>query len=369
MSRFNSQHKGFTLVELLVVIAIIGILIALLLPAVQAAREAARRMQCSNNMKQFGLALHNYHDAMKTLPSLKCWNQNNNIWSGLFRLLPFLEQGAAYEAVVSESAQSSSPGPDPVGAPSIGKIRVPTLCCPSDGESMTINDQAGYECYKTSIMMSVGDVINNNNDPYTFDIADVYTQGVMRTRGLFFPWAWKGLESITDGTSNTIAASESVVTTTTSSTTPNNMVKGGNVSESTIWNGGTNAIVPSACMSKRNSTHTNMLSGTLHRSFRGARIFDGRASMIAFTTALPPNSPSCLYTDINRLGFFPPSSNHTGGVNSVYADGSVHFISETIHSGDLSLDYRPIVYYSGESPFGVWGALGSLRGGESKTLE
>jgi type II secretory pathway pseudopilin PulG len=353
-----------------VVIAIIGVLIALLLPAVQAAREAARRMQCSNHLKQFGIALHNYHDVHGTFPALRCQGgtKGSTNWTGIFSLFPFMEQQSAYDTIIGEMGTNA--GPDPVDAPTVGKTRVATLCCPSDYESMKINDQAGYECYKTSIMMSVGDVINNNyidNPPDTI----AYTKDSLKMRGMFFSLFWKGLESVSDGTSNTIVASESVCTDTTSSTNPNPKVKGGTVYDLTIWTGGTTATInPSICIGKRSSSDPTLLTTTLYRSFRGARIFDGRTVMIAFVTSLPPNSPNCLYTDnLTTFGFFSTSSFHSGGVNSVLADGSGRFISETINCGNLSNNYKPIDYYQGTSPFGIWGALGSLNGGETVTVQ
>src|SRR6056297_1076372 len=98
MKKFFSPRRGFTLVELLVVIAIIGILVALLLPAVQAAREAARRMQCGNNLKQMALAMHNYHDTHKAFPfSYMIDPSNLNVQSWGTRLLPFIEQSAIYD--------------------------------------------------------------------------------------------------------------------------------------------------------------------------------------------------------------------------------------------------------------------------------
>jgi prepilin-type N-terminal cleavage/methylation domain-containing protein len=100
MHKLKQPLRGFTLVELLVVIAIIGILVGLLLPAVQAAREAARRMQCSNNLKQIGLAAHNYESSMKVLPSGYVRTNNQEGWGWAALLLPYTEQGSLYEQLV-----------------------------------------------------------------------------------------------------------------------------------------------------------------------------------------------------------------------------------------------------------------------------
>ncbi len=134
-SRFPaiSRRHGFTLVELLVVIAIIGILIALLLPAVQAAREAARRMTCSNHLKQIGLALHNYHLSNKCFPAgaFLTWDLNTYRGSILIRLLPFFEEQSLYDMFDLEQG--------PVGqqlltssGDLIQSIEVATYQCPSD---------------------------------------------------------------------------------------------------------------------------------------------------------------------------------------------------------------------------------------------
>ena len=114
------KRTGFTLVELLVVIAIIGILVALLLPAVQAAREAARRMSCGNNLKQYGVAIHNYHDTYKCLPpsgdwtampgdSQTLWNNPSLSWQA--RILPFAEQQAMYDQIKMNVSFSGNAGP------------------------------------------------------------------------------------------------------------------------------------------------------------------------------------------------------------------------------------------------------------------
>src|SRR5438309_1112944 len=104
MSLCSPHRRGFTLVELLVVIAIIGVLVALLLPAVQSAREAARRTQCSNNQKQIGIALHNYHDAFGKLPYVRGGRSQSRCgdYHGLVGLLPFMEQQPRFDAMTND---------------------------------------------------------------------------------------------------------------------------------------------------------------------------------------------------------------------------------------------------------------------------
>ena len=142
-SQIPNQKSAFTLVELLVVIAIIGILIALLLPAVQAAREAARRMQCSNNLRQIGLALHGYHESNKTFPPGAFifgpgWIERRG--SILIRLLPYLEQQALFDAFdfsVGTDGQTF-----PSSSQKIGSTIVPTYVCPSDKNQGLFNGRA-----------------------------------------------------------------------------------------------------------------------------------------------------------------------------------------------------------------------------------
>ena len=136
----KNNRNGFTLVELLVVIAIIAVLVGLLLPAVQAAREAARRIQCQNNLKQIGLALHNYHSAFDRFPPSALVDLsvsstgNNGSWSVHGRILPYLEQGNLFERVDLSIAWD--------GQTAIDNMKVPGFGCPSDPGSDPGSDQA-----------------------------------------------------------------------------------------------------------------------------------------------------------------------------------------------------------------------------------
>src|SRR4051794_3694487 len=150
MSR--SRHRGFTLIELLVVIAIIGVLIALLLPAVQAAREAARRTQCINNLKQIGLALQNYHDATTSLPfdhGPGGWNE----WGSHVMLLPFIEQAPLYNSInfyyPSMNALNGDPALDPNNGSSLNmtifSVTINAYNCPSDTDRINVGIANGKQ--------------------------------------------------------------------------------------------------------------------------------------------------------------------------------------------------------------------------------
>ena len=353
----KDSKKGFTLVELLVVIAIIGILVALLLPAVQAAREAARRMQCTNNLKQFGIALHNYHDINKCFPPRKggttgTWvsedpgQHNSGRLSGFVSLLPFIEQTAMYDQIKSgDSAAGIQPwGPYPYQGWSAWNVAPDCLICPSSSHSSTRTQAVNYA-------FSVGDQISGNRD-------------ASNPRGLFGSRDGVGFNKISDGTSNTIAMSEHNITdfdvTTTSASNRIEKAEGTAISISGI------ATNPGECVAVLNGKY--YADGTQVKGRTGWNWTDGQIEKIGFTTVLPPNGPSCIH-DGNTAGdgtttIMSPSSNHPGGVNAVRADGSVSFISETINTGNLGAASPT----GGESPYGVWGALGSKNGKEAVSL-
>jgi hypothetical protein len=347
-----------------------------LLPAVQAAREAARRSQCTNNLKQFAIALHNYHDINIALPAArggpKCWchytsatNNHFYLWGALFYVMPFAEQQAIYDVYVQACTGTvklkTSGGAKPVGVgfhpwlagetnsmTEFFQTQIPILHCPSDGNSTKMRTTNPQQ--RGNYTVCIGDSWANN---YPED-------GVFR--GLFGTLVWYDMAACTDGTSNTAMMSEMAIGMPASSeiSTATTAPLKGSIRLSTA------PTNPQTCANYRSG---NEVTGTKFHLWRGGNAFGGRtADQGGFTTILPPNSPSCggysPTTDYYYSGIISATSNHPGGVQVSRLDGSVSFVSDTINCGDLTAASPTDM--SGESPYGVWGALGTRNGGESK---
>lgn len=342
----KKTRRGFTLIELLVVIAIIAVLVALLLPAVQQAREAARRSSCKNNLKQLGLALHNYHDTYGMFVYRKggtsgCGSSrregNCNRLSGFKGLLPFIDQAPLFNQIEAGSATVAPGGPAGwVGDP-IWNSRIPGLICPSDGVAPVGDNDGNY-------VFCTGDSANNPRDRTV-------------NRGLFGFRFCTRFRDITDGSSNTIAMSEHV------RANFRNQEERLLIEAVALNQDPRNNVA--ACLALANGPR--FAPGVNTKGFHGTQIWDGQAERVGFGTILPPNGPSCAEggntnADSTHVAI-APSSTHTGGVHALMADGAVRFISENIDTGDLSQP-SPNPTSTVPSPYGVWGALGTKNGGE-----
>jgi type II secretory pathway pseudopilin PulG len=348
-----------------VVIAIIGVLIALLLPAVQAAREAARRMQCANKLKQLTLAVHVYADTHEALPtglgdSIGTLNAgvSNGRWSGLIALLPGIEQTALYDRIMSENVYMSSWSAHTLTTAEGGKnspraAQPDVFICPSNGVSSKPETATGYTCYR----------FNGGDNPCSY-------ASNAQIRGPFGYLAWRHLSAVNDGLSNTLSFSEKAidefngtsdnvkVQAATYATAADGGFSGGYLQDRTI-------CVGSAIGGKYQYGVGGMTNGFTY--FYGWNWFGGYWYHVVFTTTLPPNSPSCYNRASNNNVMFSATSFHPGGVNVSLLDGSGKFVSETIDSG-TAVKFPTPTAPNGESPFGVWGAMGSRDGSESKTL-
>ncbi|MDQ3329569.1 MAG: DUF1559 domain-containing protein [Planctomycetota bacterium] len=307
--RFAARRTGFTPIELLVVIAIIAVLIALLLPAVQQAREAARRTQCKNNLKQMGLALHNYNDTYGVFPPLGLFRTDvtSDSWSAHARILPFLEQANLQNLIdwnVSYSLQ-----------PAVAKTRVPVYLCPSDP-----NDRERLDGTFTHYPVTYGFVAGTWFvwDPATRQSGD----------GAFVPNRPNGPRNFTDGLSNTIGVSE---------------VK---AFQAYLRDGGTPAGLnqpipadPGAIAGyggdfKTDTGHTEWVDARVHQT--GVTMTFGPNTVVPYTSGGIAydvdfnSSREGKTTNGTTYAAVTSRSYHTGTVNSLLMDGSVRGVSENI---------------------------------------
>lgn len=340
------SNTGFTLVELLVVIAIIGVLVALLLPAVQSAREAARRMQCSNNQKQIGLALHNYTDVYGRFPYLRGGRNNPSNrcgdYHGLVPTLPYFEQGSRYQEISAGSPRNPY---DNAFVSLSGKMQM--LLCPSSHPPFNYRyPNLPYRSYH----FSVGTTVINNYAGDTTGLFAYQSPGAVNPTCIG-PSTHKGFKDIVDGTSNTVAVSEKGLR----GDMATRMIQGQSVYSFTTTSLDNN---PAICLAT--AQNGRYISGTVADWTAGNLWSFGHPHWGAFTTRLPPNGPSCYEGSSNPSNFsgiFTVSSYHPGGVMVCMADCSVRFIGNSIDAGNY-----------GAAPnrnYGVWGALGTINGGEA----
>jgi prepilin-type N-terminal cleavage/methylation domain-containing protein/prepilin-type processing-associated H-X9-DG protein len=320
MNLRRDRRRGFTLIELLVVIAVIAVLVSLLLPAVQQAREAARRAQCKNNLKQIGLALHNYLDAASSLPPTVCIRPGDfGQWSAQARLLPYLDQ-ANLQNLIDFSIPYNV-------QPKVAKVRVPPYLCPSE-----VNDRPSLRDDLDQYPLNYA---ANQGTWLVFDPV-----GGLQSQGAFLPNRQMRAADFLDGLSNTLGFAE------VKAFQPN--VKEGGT-PSAIPPNDPAAIAAFAAGSEFDpiDSHTEWVEGRVHQT--------------GFTTTFPPNTRIAFTTGgttydidytsaeedlgVTTFASIVSRSYHSGMVNALLMDGSVRSISSNINGS-------------------VWRGLGTRAGGE-----
>ncbi len=309
----KQRRHAFTLAELLVVIAIIGILIALLLPAVQAAREAARRMSCSNNLKQCALALHNYHTTFRRFPGLG--TSSDRAYSVQAQILAYAEQTNLQDLIdFRQPIYVGGHGGAATRIHPANEVAARTLVamfrCPSDGQvdlfSQFDCDGASGQAYRGSNVV----VCTGSGRDQTWDLRT-------KTDGLFYYGSSCGFQSISDGTSNTIVLSETLL---------GNGVSAGSQPqkpyEAVAWIGHVTYVNPDVEELARGPVWA-------WQGYRGYAWMLGKAYSTTFNTYDPPNP---RYSDVCQLayGWFAARSLHPQGANAGLGDGSVRFIGDNI---------------------------------------
>ena len=359
MTYISHSRSGFTLIELLVVIAIIGMLIALLLPAVQAAREAARRMQCTNHLKQWGLALHNYHDTNRSLPPMEIrWQDRSDpprvVWTGFpatantdlsihTRLFPYIEQGSfilTHFHVLQEPLYSDRTGLNMNLDPLLDYL-CSMLVCPSESEVKIQTRATSGPSGNVRPVAATNYVFCNGTGtgPFFAIAAVTITDGLFSRRTT-------DMSMMRDGTSNTLAISESLVATSDNSPTTNRKTWRRILMLDVATGSGANGWEDIDLLATAMSASPAPSGGS-----RGFPWLSSRGTSTGFSTYYTPNAgiPGNWIRGADNSNYNFTSSGHVGGVGACFGDGSVRFISDGI-----ALD--------------IWRALSTCAGGETVSI-
>ncbi|OYP35926.1 DUF1559 domain-containing protein [Rhodopirellula sp. MGV] len=408
MSERSSKYR-FSILQLLVVLTAVGVLLALLLPAITTTREAARLMSCGNNLRQIGLGFHNYHSAYKQLPpacggtgptskdscsnqcrlsalvAISCFIESSPFWGCVsnpyypeeWASLPIgpseaVKRSPYFDAFMAERSGAAGPlvdssnqryfpamGPAPWRAKDYPPWQYgqPTYHCPAD-QNPSPNGRAAFSNYVLCYGDGIVDVGYVPGEPLSFRGRNASSGN---QRGIFANGVNVRFDDVTDGLANTAMVGETVTF-------------NGNrdVRRSVAANIAGIAETPSLCL--KVASRGNYSDGIVLRmtpdgvASRGGNWADGAITWTGFNTVLPPNSPSCDRESKHHFdGIFSTASLHRDIAQVLMADGSVKAISNSIDTGAAGRSASNVLPHElpTESPFGVWGAMGTRSGEES----